>query len=573
MIKNMRYSEIVEIYEKLGATTKRLEKTAILSAFLQKLSEFGKYEWVYLLKGKVVADYDAREIGISQQLAIRAIGSAFGVSSEKIVERFRKIGDLGEIAEEFASRRKQRALFQGRLEVVKVFENLRKLMVIEGKGAVERKVSLITELLGNASGKEAKYIVRTLLGDLRVGVADGIIRDAIAEAFFTDRKNEIVNSIEKAYDLCGDFALVFEASKKGENYLAKVVICPGRPINVMLPIKVTEIAEAFRICGKPVAIEHKYDGFRMIINFDGKEVKLFTRRLDDVTKQFPDVVNIVKKNVRGESFILDSEVVGYDLKTKKYKPFEAISQRIKRKYDIDKLIYELPVEVNIFDVLYYNGKSVMDERFSERRKLIEKIVRNEPWKIRTAMQIVTNSEEEAENFYKQALKIGEEGVIFKKIDAPYHAGRRVGFMVKLKPEIKDLDLVIVGAEYGSGKRAGGLTSYIVACRGKDKFLEVGKVSSGLKEKDEEGMSYTQMDKLLRPLIISEKGKEVSVKPKIIVAVTYQNIQASPSYSSGFALRFPRITAYRPDKSIKDVTNLEEIKKEVKRAQKGRLSLG
>lgn len=572
----MLYSEIVGVYEQLAATTKKLEKATILSKFLLRLNEIGKYEWIYLLKGRVVTDYDPREIGISSQLAIKAIGAAFGVSSEKIVERFSKIGDLGEIAEEFASRRKQSALFHKKLEVGKVFDNLIKIMDVNGKGAIERKIALITELLGNASGKEAKYIVRTLLSDLRIGVADGIIRDAIAEAFFGDEKKEVVDEIEKAYDLSGDFALVFASAAKGKKHLGDVALVPGKPTNVMLPVKVATIEEAFEACGKPVAIEHKYDGFRMVISFDGKEIKLFTRRLEDVTKQFSDVASVVKKHVKGESFILDSEVVGYDPKTKKYKPFEAISQRIKRKYDIDKLIHELPVEVNVFDILYYNGKSVMDEPFRQRRYLIEKIVKNEEWKIRVARQIVTDKEEEAIDFYKAALKMGEEGVIVKNINASYRAGRRVGFMVKLKPDVKDLDLVIVGAEYGTGKRAGWLTSYILGCASNEKFLEIGKVSSGLKEKenDSEGaVTYDEMTKLLRPLIIEEKGSTVSVKPKLIVSVTYQNIQVSPSYSSGFALRFPRITRYRPDKGVKDIATLDEIKKEWKRMQKGRGGLG
>lgn len=566
----MLYSEFVDVYEKLVATTKKLEKSTILSEFLRRLHEIGKYEWIYLLKGKVVADYDAREIGISSQLAIKAISISFGVSSEKIVERFRKIGDLGEIAEEFASTRKQNALFHKKLEVGKVFDNLRKIMEVEGKGAIERKIALITELLGNASAKEAKYIIRTLLSDLRVGVADGIIRDAIAEAFFGDEKKEIVDEIEKAYDLSGDFALVFFSAAKGKKHLGDVVLVPGKPTNVMLPVKVTTIEEAFEACGKPAAIEHKYDGFRMVISFDGKEIKLFTRRLEDVTKQFPDVVSVVKKYVKGESFILDSEVVGYDPKTKKYRPFEAISQRIKRKYDINKLILELPVEVNVFDVLYLNGESVMDSPFRERRYLIEKIVKNEEWKIRASRQIVTDKEDEALEFYNGALKMGEEGVMVKNINAEYRAGRRVGYMVKLKPEVRDLDLVIVGAEYGTGKRAGWLTSYILACISGNDFLEVGKVSSGLKEKEEEGTSYEEMTKLLKPLIIEEKGNAVSVNPKLVVSVTYQNIQQSPSYSSGLALRFPRITRYRPDKGVKDIATLEEIKKEWKRAQKGRM---
>ena len=387
------------------------------------------------------------------------------------------------------------------------------------------------------------------------------MRDAISEIAFGEDKKEMEDKVEEAYDLANDFALVFDSAMEGKRALEKINISPGRAVKVMLPVKVTEIGDAFRICGKPAAIEHKYDGFRMIITKDNGEVKLFTRRLENVTNQFPDVVKEVKKNVKGSSFILDSEVVGYDPKSKKYMPFEAISQRIKRKYHIEQLIKKLPVEINIFDILYYNGESLLDLDFVKRRERIKKIVKPEKYKIRLSYQIVTSDEREAEEFYKNALKIGEEGIMFKKLDAKYRQGRRVGYIVKLKPAVNDLDLVIVGAEYGSGKRGGLLTSYIVACKNNGEFLEVGKVASGLKEKESElGTTYEEMTELLKPLILEEKGKYVRVRPELVVSVTYQNIQKSPSYDSGFAMRFPRITAYRPDRYIEDIATLNDIKK-------------
>lgn len=563
----MKYSELVQIYEELASTTKKLEKRDIIAKFLHKLK--GKEELIYFLRGRVFPDYDQREFGISTQLVIKAIARGAGIDSGKVVERFRKIGDLGDVAEEFMDKGRQKTLFSGRLGVDKVFTNLRKLVEIEGKGAVDRKLSLIIELLSSASGKESKYIIRTLLNDLRVGVADAILRDAIAQAYFPD--DGMSEKIESAYDSVNDFAYVLHLAEKGKSALDKVEIIVGKPLKVMLPVKVTDIDEAFRICGKPLAVEHKYDGFRVVINKDkdGK-VSLFTRKLENVTKQFPDVVEAVLKNVKAESFVLDSEVVGYDPKTRKYRPFEAISQRIRRKYDIDKLVKTLPVEINVFDIIYLNGESVMDTQFSERRKLLEKFVKPEMWKIRLSTQFVSDDKSKVEEFYHDALQIGEEGIMLKKLDAPYRPGRRVGYIVKMKPEAKDLDLVIVGAEYGTGKRSGGLTSYIVACKGngKGEFLEVGKVSSGLKEKEgQEGITYTEMDKLLQPFIINKTKSGVSIKPKIVVSVTYQNIQPSPNYSSGFALRFPKITHYRPERGTHDIASVEEIKKELARMQK------
>jgi len=569
----MRYEEFVDVFEELDGTTKRLEKADILAKFLEKLK--GHEEWVYLLRGRVFPGYDEREFGISTQLTIKAIAKSSGEREEEIIEKFKKVGDLGDIAEELTSKRKQSTLFSKRLSVDKVFDNLRKLVEIEGKGAVNRKLSLIIELFGAASGKEAKYISRTLLNDLRVGVADGILRDAVAGAFFssgeeTEKKKEAAELVESAYDRVNDFAEILRLARKGKGALEKVGVVPGRPIRVMLPIKVTDLEEGFRICGKPLAVEHKYDGFRVVINkLDNGEVKLFTRRLDNVTKQFPDVVEVVKKRIKGKSFILDSEVVGFDPKTKKYKPFEAVSQRIRRKYDIDQLMEKLPVEINVFDVIYHNGKSVIDLPFEKRRKLLEKNVKEESRKIRLSKQFVSDDKKEINEFYKNALKIGEEGIMMKNLNAPYRPGRRVGYMVKMKPDEKDLDFVIVGAEYGTGKRSGGLTSFILACKSGGEFLEVGKVSSGLKEKESEGFTYGEIDKLLRPLIIGEDKDGVRVKPKVVVSVTYQNIQPSTRYSSGFALRFPRVTHYRPERGVFDIATIVDVKKELKRMSKRR----
>ena|SRR3989344_2395333 len=563
----MKYSELCNVYEALSKTSKRLEKVDILSDFLKKLAKSkGDNKWIYLIRGRVLPDYDAREFGISRQLIIKIISKASGVSSDQITKDFNKIGDLGQVAENLMAKKKQHTLYHSSLNVEKVFTNLKKIFEIEGKGSVDKKVSLVAELLVNANGLEAKYLIRTVLNDLRIGVADSTLRESIAEAFFPDERKEVLNKIEEVYDLANDFAQIFEAAIKGKKAFDEIEIIPGKAMNVMLPVKVTEISEAFRMCGKPAAIEHKYDGFRVVIskNKNGN-VKLFTRRLEDVTNQFPDVVSVAGKNIKAESFIVDSEVVGYDPKTKKYKPFESISQRIKRKYHIEKLIDELPVEINAFDVIYLNGKSLVNLPFIERRKHLEKIIKVEKLKVRTAEQIITDDEKKALEFYKNALKIGEEGIMVKNLDSIYKPGRRVGHMVKMKPSSRDFDLVIVGAMHGTGKRAGWLTSYIVACRNnkdsKDKFLEVGMVSSGLKEKESEGTTYKEMTKMLKPLITSEKGRIVRVKPKLVVSVTYQNIQKSPTYSSGYAMRFPRITVYRPDRNTSDIANISDIKKE------------
>ena len=329
------------------------------------------------------------------------------------------------------------------------------------------------------------------------------------------------------------------------------------------------IEKGFGRVGKKALIDFKYDGFRMMLNKDEKgDIKIFTRRLDNVTKQFPEVKEYVENYVKGDTFILDSEAVGFSPETQKYHPFQEISQRIKRKYDIEKMAQELPVEINVFDILYYNGKSLLKTPFEERRKLIEKIVKEQKWKIKLAEAIITDNIKEAEEFNKKALEAGQEGIMMKNLSAPYKPGARVGYGIKIKPEANEFDLVIVKAEYGTGKRAGWLTSYTVACRDTktNQLLEIGKVSTGLKEKEELGLSFIELTKKIKPLIIKEHGREVEVKPKLVVTVIYQNIQSSPTYASGYALRFPRITRLRIDRSVEDIATLSEIKKEHEKAR-------
>jgi len=295
---------------------------------------------------------------------------------------------------------------------------------------------------------------------------------------------------------------------------------------------------------------------------DSGNVKVFTLPLEEVTSQFPEIVEYVNSHVEGKSFILDAEAVGYDSETKKYTDFQAISQRIRRKHGIARMANLFPIELAIFDIIYFEGKSLIETPFKERRKLIEKIVREDPYRIVLSKQIITEDAAEVEKFYEAALEDNQEGLMGKNLDSPYKPGARVGYAVKLKPEDNDFDLVITGAEWGTGKRAGWLTSYDVSCRSDGELLEVGKVSTGLKEKPEEGLSFGEMTEKLKKLVIGEEGRKIRVKPEIVVAVQYQNIQKSPTYSSGYALRFPRVLRLREDRGVEDIATLEEIEGEV-----------
>ena len=577
----MDYSRLVEVYEQLNKTTKRLEKTHIISEFLKDVGLDDIEQVMLLLEGRIFPNYDAREIGVASRLMLKSLSTATGISIDKIENEWKKQGDLGLVAEIIIKTKKQSTLHSAKLTVKKVFENIRKLAELEGNGTVDRKTQLIAELLTSAKPIEAKYIVKTIIGGMRIGVGQGSMRDAITWAFFNkeigvkytkegndieveDREtyNKYLDAVQHAYDVTNEFAVVAKAAKKGLKNLEDIGMQVGIPIQVMLAIKADTIEEAFETVGKPAAIEFKYDGFRIQAHNDEKgNIKLFTRRLENVTNQFPDVVEFVKKNVKAKSFIIDSEAVGYNKKTGKYLPFQNISQRIKRKYDIDRMSEDFPVELNVFDIIYYEGKSMINEAFEKRRKLLEKIIHQEPKKIVLSKSKIVSEKKDVEKFFKDSVNAGNEGLMFKALNAPYKPGARVGYMIKYKHIMETLDLVIVGAEWGEGKRAKWLSSYTVACiDDNENFLEIGKASTGLKEKEEEGLSFLEMTKMLKPLIINDKGKEVKVKPKIVIEVGYEEIQKSPTYESGFALRFPRVIGLREDRRANEASTLDYVKK-------------
>ncbi|MBS3150780.1 ATP-dependent DNA ligase [Candidatus Woesearchaeota archaeon] len=548
----MKYSSLVEIYDRLNETSKRLEKIEIISEFLRKVKKDELKGVVYLLEGRIFPEGDKRKIGFSNRLMIKALNVASGDGADKIENLFRKKGDLGLVAEEVFKKRKQATLSARELDSGKVLENIRKLAGLEGKGTVDRKIRLITELLANANGKEAKYVVKTVLENLRIGVSSGIIKEGIAKGFEAS-----VDEVEKAADLSGDYGDVAELASAKK--LSSVGMKVGKPVKCMLALLAESIDECFESLGEKIQLENKIDGFRLQCHFDGDKIKLFTRRMEDVSEQFPDIVEFLKRHVKGDNYILDAEAVGYDNKSGKYLPFQTVSQRIKRKYNIKEMAGKFPVELDLFDVLYYNGKNLMDAELSERRKILEGIVKEKKKEIVLTKKLVTDDKKKADEWFKKILKLGFEGVMAKNLESKYRPGRYVGGWMKLKSTLEPLDLIIVKAEFGEGKRAGWLTSYTVACKSGDRLLDVGKVSTGVKEKTE-GLTYKEMTRVLKPLIEKQKGKEAEIKPKVIIEVGYEEIQKSPTYSSGWALRFPKVLQLRADKPLSEISDLKLIKK-------------
>jgi len=580
----MQYRLLSGVYAKLEQTSKRLEKTNILANFLKDVPEEELEHVMLLVQGRVFPQWDSRELGMSNRLLLKAISLATGKSHDEVEKHFAQSGDLGKTAEELVGKKTQATLFSQELTTKKVHDNLRKLVDQEGEGTVDKKVGLIAELLTSAKPEEAKYLVRTVLSELRIGLGEGTVRDAIIwSAFGNDlgikynaEKNELVfpddnreryentaEIVQSAIDVSNDFSLVAATAKKDGLFgLDKIKLAPGRPVKVMMYQKAKDVPAAFETVGTPAAAEYKYDGFLMQIHKHDGKIDLFTRRLENVTTQFPDVVERIEKHVKGDNYIIEAEAVGIDLKTGNYLPFQNISQRIKRKYDIHLLAKEFPVEVNVFDVIFYNGENQLKTPFAERRKMIESMVESVPQQIMPGTQKLVSTPEEVDKFYQESLAAGNEGIMMKNLEGIYKPGLRVGYGMKIKPVMEPLDVVIVGAEKGEGKRSEWFASFVIAVRNTEtnEYLEIGRVGTGLKEKEEEGVTFNKLTELLQPLITKDMGREVTVKPFVVIEVNYEEIQASPTYSSGYALRFPRFVKLREDRSPEEISTAEDVQK-------------
>ena len=560
---NMDYSVLSDYYNKLESVSSKLKKTEILAELFKKTPSGELGDVVLLVSGRVFPSFSQLELGVARQMLIKAISKASGFSEKDVEEKFKKTGDLGLAAEQCFHSKKQTTLWKKKLTISSVFENLKKLPFVSGGGSQGKKLNLISELLVSANPQGSKYIVRTILGELRVGVAEGLIRDAIVDAFLLEpkmskeKKDEVTDLVDYSWNLLSDYGqIAVIAKEKGIDDLKKVKVQLGNPIQVMLAEKAETIKEIIGKYGR-VEIETKYDGMRAQIHKKKNKIWIFTRRLEDVTAQFPDLVELCVKGLKPEECIVEGEVLAIDKKNNSPLPFQMLSQRVQRKYDIEEMADQIPIQMNLFDILYIDGKMLFDKPLIERRKILEEQIKIIPKKFQLASCLVTDDLKKAEKFYKDALAERQEGIMIKILNSTYVFGRHVDGWIKIKPVMETLDLIIIGATWGEGTRANWLTSYLLACKDtkSDKFLEVGMMSTGLTEEE-----YKTMTSTLKPLITDEKGRTVKVKPKIVIEVKYQEIQKSPTYESGFALRFPALKGIRFDKGPEDVDTMERVKK-------------
>lgn len=585
----MEFEVFAEYLADIEAKESRLYKTWHTSKLLKDISDDELHIVLLLLQSRIFPPYDERDVGLASKSVAKALAKATGHPEDEVTEAWKKQGDLGIVAEQLTENRHQQTLFNDSFTVKDVYETFVDIAESAGDGSEERKFDLYGKLITQLDGAAARYATRLAIQDLRVGIGEGTIRDAIAWAFLDEAKpnydegnqsidpedrevyEAAIEAVQSAVDKTNDFSYAANQAKKNLANLQSVSITPGKPVKVMLAQRSESLEDAFETVGRPAAFEYKYDGMRMQIHYKDGDIHIFTRSLEDVTKQFPEVKSYLEEHILDyaafqerldgdqPSFVLDAEAVSYNADTNEYEPFQTISKRIKRKYDIEKHRQEHPVEVNVFDILYLNGEELVDQPYRDRRETIDEIIEAERYRLCLADQITTNDVSDAEAFFQDALNRGDEGLMVKNIDGQYKPGSRVGYMLKYKSTMDDLDLVIVGAEWGQGKRSGWLTSYLIACRDGDEYETIGRVATGLKEKPEEGLSFKEMTELLQPHIVGEDGREVAVSPKVVIKVRFEEIQSSPDYESGYALRFPRVVGLRSDRSPEDSTTKQEIK--------------
>ena len=544
----MKYQELVNVYEALGATTKRLEKTDILADFFKRVEEEDLEKITLMALGSVFPSWSEEEQGIGDKLVMKAVGDAVGVSVDVVEDAIRDEGDIGAAAEKLYTKKAQMTFFSQPLTVKFVYNQLRKLATISGSRSTARKISNILELLSSASGKEAKYICRTILEELRIGVGEGIIRDAISQAFDVDKA-----VAERAHMLTNDLGLVAKVAKlEGEDGLKKLTLIPGRPVKPML----AQLSEGIDISVEEMGCalcETKYDGFRTQFHKKGDEITLFTRRLENVTHAFPDAVDFIRRGFPDEDFIAEGEIVGF--RDNKPLPFQTVLQRVRRKYDIHDAMKNVPIKIFLYDLLYFK-EPVVDEPIIKRREILENAVDTsiDELNLSDIVKVGPENIDDAVELFNKSIAGGHEGIMIKNCAEPYIPGIRGKKMLKFKAEPETLDAVIVGGTKGIGKRGEFIGSYEIALRDEYGDLQtITKIGSGLSDDD-----LANLTRQMKEIIISEKGTHITVQPKIVLEIKYSEIVKSPEYPAGYSLRFPIVKGIRTDKGVEDIDTIERL---------------
>ena len=572
----LSYATVAAVYDKLEGISGRNELTEVFASLLKETPKNEMPRLVYLTQGKLRPDFEGVEIGVAEKMALRALTSATGLSADKVYQTYVKLGDIGSAAETTLEGRKQGTLFSEPLTLERVYETLLRMSKTTGEGSVETKQRELVSLLNDASPKEAKFIMRMVTGELRLGLADYTVLDACATAFLGGKKER--PALERAYNVHPDLGFVVQlAATKGAKGIESVKLEVGVPIRPMLAERLNS-AEAIvhKMGDKVVAAEYKLDGERLQIHKKGKAIVLFSRRLELITSHYPDALELVRKHVNLRDAILEAEVVAVNEDTGEYLPFQELMHR-RRKYGIEEAVAEYPVALNFFDILLSGSKDITGEPYRVRRKKLEKAVEKTD-RTRAVPAMRSSDPAAIERFMEEAIENGCEGLVVKDLNSTYRAGAREFAWIKLKREYRSeltdtLDLPIIGAFHGKGRRAGTYGTYLLAAHDKKRglFTSVAKIGTGFSDAD-----LVKIPKLLKEFeshvkpanVESKMVPDVWFRPHLVIETIAAELTLSPIHTAamgairpgaGISLRFPKFTGrIRDDKSPEDATTVDEI---------------
>lgn len=573
----MEFSILADAFSKMEQTTKRLELTQLLVELFQKTPKEIISRIVYLLQGKLRPDFEGIELGVAEKLAIRAIAKSAGSDNaeKEIEDEYRKGGDLGHAASKILEQKKQTTFMVQDITVERVYENLFTIAKLVGSKTQDRKMKYISGLLNDATPIEAKFILKILLGTLRLGIAENTVMDALAITFTGNKENRKI--LEHAYNVSSDLGKVAEAiASRGLDGIEKFEIILFNPIRPMLADRVKSEYEAIEKLGSKFAAEYKLDGERIQLHIEGENIILFSRSLENITSYYPDIVEKIPKSINAEKAILEAEAVAINENTGEFLPFQELMHR-RRKYKVEKAVLQYPITINFFDVLYYNGKSCLETEYEQRRRLLEKIVKEDNFAKHVPMTIIKN-ESEIEEFLENSINSGCEGLMLKMLDKPYQAGSRGSYWLKLKREYRNelgdsLDLVVIGAFFGKGRRTGKYGTLLLASYDDDNdlFTSICKVGTGFTDEDLDQLYQILSNKVTikkNPRINSEMEADVWFEPELVIEVVASEITLSPIHmaarneirkDAGLALRFPKFTGkIRLEKNAEDASTNEEV---------------
>ncbi len=580
----MEFSIISEMFEKMEKTTKRIELTDILVELLKKTPKEIIPIVVYLLQGIIRPNFEGVELGVAEKLAIRAISKSAGLSIKKIEDDYRKGGDLGLTASNILKLKTQTTFTAEKITIERVYETLFKIAKLEGKGSQDLKMKYISSLLNDATPLEAKFVLKLLLGTLRLGVAENTVMDALAIAFTGKKENKI--QIENAYNVSSDLGKVsLIVATAGIDEIKKFKISLFSPIRPMLADRVQSEEDAIKKMPEQFAAEYKLDGERVQIHKQENNIILFSRSLENITQYYPDIIENVEKSLNVDEGVFEAEIVPINENTGEFLPFQELMHR-RRKHKLEKAVSEYPITVNFFDVLYFDKKDCLNLKYSERRKILEKLVKEDSFSKLVPMLLVKN-ENEIEDFLENSINSGCEGLMLKTLDAPYRAGTRGSNWLKLKREYRNelgdsLDLIVIGAYFGRGRRTGLYGTLLLGTYNpdKDNFPSVCKVGTGFTDESLDQLYQILSNKVTikkNSKIVSEMEADVWFEPELVLEIVASEITLSPIHKtglnlirkgSGFALRFPKFTGkIRYEKTVEDASTDEEVLTLYKRQSK------